>query len=139
MSDLVGLKHSTFVMSHILGISTRLLSAGSSQCPDLHRQSASSQFQSTGDVKKHPVPTSASSFSDRNGYSGRIHLLPDLLQQSQPSPPSSCPSTPSSTSSCHSSPALSPLATPDRLPCPMEVCQCTRLSWLINILDNFPL
>ncbi|XP_053482359.1 TRAF2 and NCK-interacting protein kinase isoform X2 [Ictalurus furcatus] len=76
--------------------------------------------QSAGDVKKHPVPTSASSFSDRNGYSGRIHLLPDLLQQSQPSPPSSCPSTPSSTSSCHSSPALSPLATPDRLPCPME-------------------
>ncbi|XP_017325555.1 mitogen-activated protein kinase kinase kinase kinase 4 isoform X3 [Ictalurus punctatus] len=76
--------------------------------------------QSTGDVKKHPVPTSASSFSDRNGYSGRIHLLPDLLQQSQPSPPSSCPSTPSSTSSCHSSPALSPLATPDTLPCPME-------------------
>ncbi|XP_060785090.1 mitogen-activated protein kinase kinase kinase kinase 4 isoform X5 [Neoarius graeffei] len=79
--------------------------------------------QSTGDVKKRPVPTPASSFSDRNdrnGYSGRIHLLPDLLQQSQPSPPSSCPSTPSSTSSCHSSPALSPLATPDRLPCPIE-------------------
>ncbi|XP_058249322.1 mitogen-activated protein kinase kinase kinase kinase 4 isoform X4 [Hemibagrus wyckioides] len=79
--------------------------------------------QSAGDVKTHPVPTTAASFSDRNdrnGYSGRIHLLPDLLQQSQPSPPSSCPSTPSSTSSCHSSPALSPLATPDRLPCPME-------------------
>ncbi|KAK3543327.1 hypothetical protein QTP70_018074 [Hemibagrus guttatus] len=79
--------------------------------------------QSAGDVKKRPVPTTAASFSDRNdrnGYSGRIHLLPDLLQQSQPSPPSSCPSTPSSTSSCHSSPALSPLATPDRLPCPME-------------------
>ncbi|XP_060731798.1 mitogen-activated protein kinase kinase kinase kinase 4 isoform X3 [Tachysurus vachellii] len=79
--------------------------------------------QSTGDVKKCPVPTPAPSFSDRNdrnGYSGRIHLLPDLLQQSQPSPPSSCPSTPSTTSSCHSSPALSPLATPDRLPCLME-------------------
>ncbi|XP_053089796.1 mitogen-activated protein kinase kinase kinase kinase 4 isoform X8 [Pangasianodon hypophthalmus] len=79
--------------------------------------------QSAGDVKKRPVPTPASSLSDRNdrnGYSGRIHHLPDLLQQSQPSPPSSCPSTPSSTSSCHSSPALSPLATPDRLPCPME-------------------
>ncbi|XP_046701804.1 mitogen-activated protein kinase kinase kinase kinase 4 isoform X5 [Silurus meridionalis] len=79
--------------------------------------------QSAGDVKKCPVPTAVSSFSDRNdrnGFTGRIHLLPDLLQQSQPSPPSSCPSTPSSTSSCHSSPALSPLATPDRLPCPME-------------------
>ncbi|XP_027008105.1 mitogen-activated protein kinase kinase kinase kinase 4-like isoform X16 [Tachysurus fulvidraco] len=78
--------------------------------------------QSAGDVKKCPVPTPAPSFSDRNdrnGYSGRIHLLPDLLQQSQPSPPSSCPSTPSTTS-CHSSPALSPLATPDRLPCLME-------------------
>ncbi|KAI5616983.1 TRAF2 and NCK-interacting protein kinase isoform X7, partial [Silurus asotus] len=79
--------------------------------------------QSAGDVKKCPVSTAMSSFSDRNdrnGFTGRIHLLPDLLQQSQPSPPSSCPSTPSSTSSCHSSPALSPLATPDRLPCPME-------------------
>ncbi|TUB52973.1 Mitogen-activated protein kinase kinase kinase kinase 4 [Bagarius yarrelli] len=93
------------------------------QCPDHKRQSAFSKFQSAGDVKKLPVPTPSLSFSernDRNGYSGRIHLLPDLLQQSQPTPPSSCPSTPSSTSSCHSSPALSPLATPDRLPCPME-------------------
>ncbi|XP_062861705.1 mitogen-activated protein kinase kinase kinase kinase 4 isoform X4 [Trichomycterus rosablanca] len=81
------------------------------------------QFQSTGDVKKQPVPTPGSGFidrNDRNGYSGRIHLLPDLLQQSQPSPPSSCPSTPSSTSSCHSSPAMSPLAPLDRAHYPME-------------------
>ncbi|KAM9486038.1 mitogen-activated protein kinase kinase kinase kinase 4-like isoform 6-T6 [Clarias gariepinus] len=79
--------------------------------------------QSAGDVKKCAVPAPASSSSDRsdrNGYPGRIHLLPDLLQQSHPSPPSSCPSTPSSTSSCLSSPALSPLATPDRLPCSLE-------------------
>uniref|UniRef100_A0AAR2JXD0 non-specific serine/threonine protein kinase n=1 Tax=Pygocentrus nattereri TaxID=42514 RepID=A0AAR2JXD0_PYGNA len=55
---------------------------------------------------------------DRNGFLGRIHLLPDLLQQSQPSPPSSCPSTPSS--SYHSSPTLSPLMPLDRSPCPLE-------------------
>ncbi|XP_026862660.2 mitogen-activated protein kinase kinase kinase kinase 4 isoform X8 [Electrophorus electricus] len=81
--------------------------------------------QSSGDIKKRPVPMPGAGFSpaagvdlqgiqDRNGFSGRVHLLPDLLQQSRPSPPSSCPSTPSS-SSCHSSPALSPLTPPDRL------------------------
>ncbi|XP_066542104.1 mitogen-activated protein kinase kinase kinase kinase 4 isoform X1 [Hoplias malabaricus] len=84
--------------------------------------------QSSGDVKKRLVPgsgcgapasASLQGIQDRNGFSGRIHLLPDLLQQSQPSPPSSCPSTPSS-SSCHSSPALSPLTPLDRSPCPME-------------------
>ncbi|XP_072542564.1 mitogen-activated protein kinase kinase kinase kinase 4-like isoform X5 [Salminus brasiliensis] len=84
--------------------------------------------QSSGDIKKRPVPGSGfgspavaglQGIQDRNGFSGRIHLLPDLLQQSQPSPPSSCPSTPSS-SSCHSSPALSPLTPPDRSSCPME-------------------
>ncbi|XP_036417789.1 TRAF2 and NCK-interacting protein kinase isoform X3 [Colossoma macropomum] len=84
--------------------------------------------QSSGDVKKRPVPGSGfglptgavlQGIQDRNDFSGRIHLLPDLLQQSQPSPPSSCPSTPSS-SSYHSSPTLSPLMPLDRSPCPME-------------------
>ncbi|XP_076854543.1 mitogen-activated protein kinase kinase kinase kinase 4-like isoform X2 [Brachyhypopomus gauderio] len=81
--------------------------------------------QSSGDIKKGPVLIPGPAFSpasgadlrgiqERNGFTGRVHLLPDLLQQSRPSPPSSCPSTPSS-SSCHSSPALSPLTPPDRL------------------------
>ncbi|XP_017579482.1 misshapen-like kinase 1 isoform X2 [Pygocentrus nattereri] len=83
--------------------------------------------QSSGDVKKWPVPGSGfglptaavlQGIQDRNGFLGRIHLLPDLLQQSQPSPPSSCPSTPSS--SYHSSPTLSPLMPLDRSPCPLE-------------------
>uniref|UniRef100_A0A4W4DVT9 non-specific serine/threonine protein kinase n=1 Tax=Electrophorus electricus TaxID=8005 RepID=A0A4W4DVT9_ELEEL len=82
-------------------------------------------------VRQRPVPMPGAGFSpaagvdlqgiqDRNGFSGRVHLLPDLLQQSRPSPPSSCPSTPSS-SSCHSSPALSPLTPPDRLLSLLEV------------------
>ncbi|KAG9271295.1 mitogen-activated protein kinase kinase kinase kinase 4-like isoform X8 [Astyanax mexicanus] len=84
--------------------------------------------QSSGDVKTLPVPGSASGsplvvglqgIQDRNGFLGRIHLLPDLLQQSQPFPPFSCPSTPSS-SPCYSSPAMSPLSPPDRSSCPVE-------------------
>ncbi|XP_049341340.1 traf2 and NCK-interacting protein kinase isoform X6 [Astyanax mexicanus] len=84
--------------------------------------------QSSGDVKTLPVPGSAfgsplvvglQGIQDRNGFLGRIHLLPDLLQQSQPFPPFSCPSTPSS-SPCYSSPAMSPLSPPDRSSCPVE-------------------
>ncbi|XP_061649370.1 TRAF2 and NCK-interacting protein kinase-like isoform X7 [Phyllopteryx taeniolatus] len=48
--------------------------------------------------------------AERNGFAGRIHLLPDLIQQSQHSSPSSSPSSPSSSSS--SSGLASPIASP---------------------------
>ncbi|XP_057707667.1 mitogen-activated protein kinase kinase kinase kinase 4 isoform X7 [Corythoichthys intestinalis] len=48
--------------------------------------------------------------AERNGFAGRIHLLPDLIQQSHHSSPSSSPSSPSSSSS--SSGLASPIASP---------------------------
>ncbi|XP_037095113.1 mitogen-activated protein kinase kinase kinase kinase 4-like isoform X9 [Syngnathus acus] len=48
--------------------------------------------------------------AERNGFAGRIHLLPDLIQQSHHSSPSSSPSSPSSSST--SSGLASPIASP---------------------------
>uniref|UniRef100_A0A674E4K4 non-specific serine/threonine protein kinase n=1 Tax=Salmo trutta TaxID=8032 RepID=A0A674E4K4_SALTR len=64
--------------------------------------------QSAGD-KKRPA--------EKNGFAGRIHLLPDLIQQSHHSPTSSSSSisnSPSSSSS-HVSPAMSPQTPLDKL------------------------
>ncbi|XP_010783882.1 mitogen-activated protein kinase kinase kinase kinase 4-like, partial [Notothenia coriiceps] len=52
---------------------------------------------------------------DRNGFSGRIHHLPDLIQQSHHSTPSSSASNSPSSSSSLSSPAMSPQSPLDKL------------------------
>ncbi|KAI9534421.1 Mitogen-activated protein kinase kinase kinase kinase 4 [Dissostichus eleginoides] len=52
---------------------------------------------------------------DRNGFSGRIHHLPDLIQQSHHSSPSSSASNSPSSSSSLSSPAMSPQSPLDKL------------------------
>ncbi|XP_058236182.1 mitogen-activated protein kinase kinase kinase kinase 4-like isoform X4 [Hemibagrus wyckioides] len=49
---------------------------------------------------------------ERNGFAGRIHLLPDLIQQSHHSP---SPSITSSPSSSHTSPSMSPQSALERL------------------------
>ncbi|XP_062865887.1 mitogen-activated protein kinase kinase kinase kinase 4-like isoform X6 [Trichomycterus rosablanca] len=49
---------------------------------------------------------------EQNGYAGRIHLLPDLIQPSHHSP---SPSITSSPSSSHTSPAMSPQTPIERL------------------------
>ncbi|RXN21723.1 mitogen-activated kinase kinase kinase kinase 4-like isoform X7 [Labeo rohita] len=76
------------------------------------------QFQRAGPVtvlgsgwKEAPSPSPVE-IGQRNCIRGRNPLLPDLLQQSQRSPPSS---------SSPSSPALSPLSPSDRVPCLAEV------------------
>ncbi|XP_034550532.1 mitogen-activated protein kinase kinase kinase kinase 4-like isoform X4 [Notolabrus celidotus] len=54
--------------------------------------------------------------SDRNGFAGRIHHLPDLIQQSHHSSPSSSASnSPSSNSSSLASPSMSPQSPLDKL------------------------
>uniref|UniRef100_A0A672M773 non-specific serine/threonine protein kinase n=1 Tax=Sinocyclocheilus grahami TaxID=75366 RepID=A0A672M773_SINGR len=73
-----------------------------------------SQFQRSGPVTvlgsgwKDASSPSPVEIGQRNCIRGRNPLLPDLLQQSQHSPPSS---------SSPSSPALSPLSPSDRVPC----------------------
>uniref|UniRef100_A0A8C7IUI6 non-specific serine/threonine protein kinase n=1 Tax=Oncorhynchus kisutch TaxID=8019 RepID=A0A8C7IUI6_ONCKI len=66
--------------------------------------------QSAGD-KKHPA------VNEKNGFAGRIHLLPDLIQQSHHSPASasSTSSISISPSSSHVSPAMSPQTPLDKL------------------------
>uniref|UniRef100_A0A672MG04 non-specific serine/threonine protein kinase n=1 Tax=Sinocyclocheilus grahami TaxID=75366 RepID=A0A672MG04_SINGR len=77
-----------------------------------------SQFQRSGPVTvlgsgwKDASSPSPVEIGQRNCIRGRNPLLPDLLQQSQHSPPSS---------SSPSSPALSPLSPSDRVPCLAEV------------------
>lgn len=62
---------------------------------------------------------------DRNGYAGRIHLLPDLIQQSHHSPSPSITSTPSSS---HTSPSMSPQSALERL-LASEVCLAVVPLW----------
>ncbi|XP_076159110.1 mitogen-activated protein kinase kinase kinase kinase 4-like isoform X2 [Alosa pseudoharengus] len=63
------------------------------------------------------APGLSGSPHERNGYAGRAHLLPDLLQQSHHSPNSSsmASSSPSSSSQLHASLSMSPLAPLDKL------------------------
>ncbi|XP_036401131.1 mitogen-activated protein kinase kinase kinase kinase 4-like isoform X10 [Megalops cyprinoides] len=62
--------------------------------------------QSAGDKKRPGHPES-------NGFAGRIHLLPDLIQQSHSSSSSSNSSNPPS--SCQTSPSMSPQTPADKL------------------------
>ncbi|XP_068186064.1 mitogen-activated protein kinase kinase kinase kinase 4-like isoform X13 [Antennarius striatus] len=58
----------------------------------------------------HPTP-----HADRNGFAGRIHLLPDLIQQSHHSSPSSTASNSPSSSSLASPTSMSPQSPLDKL------------------------
>ncbi|XP_075872496.1 mitogen-activated protein kinase kinase kinase kinase 4-like isoform X8 [Nelusetta ayraudi] len=60
--------------------------------------------QSAGDAKR-PVGLAPSASPEKNGFAGRVHHLPDLIQQSHRSPPS--PSSPSSSSSSATIPSSS--------------------------------
>ncbi|XP_041935644.1 mitogen-activated protein kinase kinase kinase kinase 4-like isoform X3 [Alosa sapidissima] len=61
------------------------------------------------------APGLSGSPHERNGYAGRAHLLPDLLQQSHHSPNSSSMASSSPSSSSHASLSMSPLAPLDKL------------------------
>ncbi|XP_071371252.1 mitogen-activated protein kinase kinase kinase kinase 4-like [Centroberyx affinis] len=82
--------------------------AGSTPCKD----STLIVRQSAGD-KKRPHP-------DRNGFAGRIHLLPDLIQQSHHSSPSSSATSSPSSSSLASPSSMSPQSPLDKLAMLME-------------------
>ncbi|XP_068602027.1 mitogen-activated protein kinase kinase kinase kinase 4 [Brachionichthys hirsutus] len=79
--------------------------AGSTPCKD----STLIVRQSSGDNRKRP------SHSDRNGFAGRIHLLPDLIQQSHHSSPPSTASNSPSSSSLASPTSMSPQSPLDKL------------------------
>ncbi|XP_055733967.1 mitogen-activated protein kinase kinase kinase kinase 4-like isoform X3 [Salvelinus fontinalis] len=94
---------------------------------------------SAGDSKKRPVPSPGQGpvlgfvpspglihpalqghpglqgHQERNGFAGRIHLLPDLIQQSQHSPSSSASSSPSSSSLTSPTMSMSPQSPLDKL------------------------
>uniref|UniRef100_A0A8C8GDP2 non-specific serine/threonine protein kinase n=1 Tax=Oncorhynchus tshawytscha TaxID=74940 RepID=A0A8C8GDP2_ONCTS len=68
-------------------------------------------------VQAHP-PGPGNGHQEKNGFASRIHLLPDLIQQSHHSPTSASSSisnSPSSSSSSHVSPAMSPQTPLDKL------------------------
>ncbi|XP_023258032.1 dual specificity tyrosine-phosphorylation-regulated kinase 1A-like [Seriola lalandi dorsalis] len=60
--------------------------------------------------------------TDRNGFAGRIHHLPDLIQQSHHSSPSSSASNSPSSSSLASPSSMSPQSPLDKLGILTEVC-----------------
>ncbi|XP_047456259.1 mitogen-activated protein kinase kinase kinase kinase 4 isoform X3 [Mugil cephalus] len=62
----------------------------------------------------HHHPTTPQQHSDRNGFAGRIHHLPDLIQQSHHSSPSSSASNSPSSSSL-ASPSMSPQSPLEKL------------------------
>ncbi|XP_052355233.1 mitogen-activated protein kinase kinase kinase kinase 4-like isoform X6 [Oncorhynchus keta] len=70
-------------------------------------------------VQAHPPPPGpGNSHQEKNGFAGRIHLLPDLIQQSHHSPTSASSTSSSisiSPSSSHVSPAMSPQTPLDKL------------------------
>ncbi|KAM9448739.1 mitogen-activated protein kinase kinase kinase kinase 4-like isoform 4-T4 [Salvelinus alpinus] len=94
---------------------------------------------SSGDSKKQPVPSPGQGpvlgfvpspglihpalqghpglqgHQERNGFAGRIHLLPDLIQQSHHSPSSSASSSPSSSSLTSPTMSMSPQSPLDKL------------------------
>uniref|UniRef100_A0A8C8C5P8 non-specific serine/threonine protein kinase n=1 Tax=Oncorhynchus tshawytscha TaxID=74940 RepID=A0A8C8C5P8_ONCTS len=63
-------------------------------------------------LQGHPV---LQGHQERNGFAGRIHLLPDLIQQSHHSPSSSASSSPSSSSLTSPTMSMSPQSPLDKL------------------------
>ncbi|XP_055785744.1 mitogen-activated protein kinase kinase kinase kinase 4-like isoform X3 [Salvelinus fontinalis] len=69
-------------------------------------------------VQAHTPPGPGNGHQEKNGFAGRIHLLPDLIQQSHHSPTSASSTSSSisiSPSSSHVSPAMSPQTPLDKL------------------------
>lgn len=79
-------------------------------------------LQSTVDQKR-------ASHHESNGFAGRIHLLPDLLQQSHSSSTSSTSSSPSSS---QPTPTMSPQAPQDKLTT-NEVCLAPQLAAFLGL------
>lgn len=79
-------------------------------------------LQSTVDQKR-------ASHHESNGFAGRIHLLPDLLQQSHSSSTSSTSSSPSSS---QPTPTMSPQTPQDKLTT-NEVCLAPQLADLLGL------
>ncbi|XP_071243761.1 mitogen-activated protein kinase kinase kinase kinase 4-like isoform X5 [Salvelinus alpinus] len=94
-------------------------SAGDKKRPAVNVSSSSSGPSAAHGqaVQAHTPPGPGNGHQEKNGFAGRIHLLPDLIQQSHHSPTSSSSSisnSPSSSSS-HVSPAMSPQTPLDKL------------------------
>ncbi|XP_055764633.1 mitogen-activated protein kinase kinase kinase kinase 4-like isoform X3 [Salvelinus fontinalis] len=94
-------------------------SAGDKKRPTVNVSSSSSGPSAAHGqaVQAHTPPGPGNGHQEKNGFAGRIHLLPDLIQQSHHSPTSSSSSisnSPSSSSS-HVSPAMSPQTPLDKL------------------------
>lgn len=79
-------------------------------------------LQSTVDQKR-------ASHHESNGFAGRIHLLPDLLQQSHSSSTSSTSSSPSSS---QPTPTMSPQTPQDKLTA-NEVCLAPQLAAFLGL------
>uniref|UniRef100_A0A4W5NF48 non-specific serine/threonine protein kinase n=1 Tax=Hucho hucho TaxID=62062 RepID=A0A4W5NF48_9TELE len=75
-------------------------------------------------------PSVGDSHQERNGFAGRIHLLPDLIQQSHHSPSSSASSSPSSSSLTSPTMSMSPQSPLDKLSMLLEVCPSYATSTL---------
>ncbi|XP_064826787.1 mitogen-activated protein kinase kinase kinase kinase 4-like isoform X3 [Oncorhynchus masou masou] len=90
-------------------------SVGDKKCPAVNVSSSSSgpSVAPGQAVQAHPPPPGpGNGHQEKNGFASRIHLLPDLIQQSHHSPTSSISISPSSS---HVSPAMSPQTPLDKL------------------------
>lgn len=80
------------------------------------------------------VDQKRASHHESNGFAGRIHLLPDLLQQSHSSSTSSTSSSPSSS---QPTPTMSPQTPQDKLTT-NEVCLAPQLAALPGLDQHCP-
>uniref|UniRef100_A0A4W5NJL4 non-specific serine/threonine protein kinase n=1 Tax=Hucho hucho TaxID=62062 RepID=A0A4W5NJL4_9TELE len=97
-------------------------SAGDKKRPTVNVSSSSSGSSAAHGqaVQAHTPHGLGNGHQEKNGFAGRIHLLPDLIQQSHHSPTSSSSTSSSisnspSSSSSHVSPAMSPQTPLDKL------------------------
>ncbi|XP_029612594.1 TRAF2 and NCK-interacting protein kinase isoform X5 [Salmo trutta] len=92
-------------------------SAGDKKRPVVNVSSSSSGPSAA--VQAHTPHGPGNGHQEKNGFAGRIHLLPDLIQQSHHSPTSASSTSSSisisSSSSSHVSPAMSPQTPLDKL------------------------
>ncbi|XP_014005952.1 TRAF2 and NCK-interacting protein kinase isoform X5 [Salmo salar] len=92
-------------------------SAGDKKRPEVNVSSSSSGPGAA--VQAHTPHGPGNGHQEKNGFAGRIHLLPDLIQQSHHSPTSASSTSSSisisSSSSSHVSPAMSPQTPLDKL------------------------
>ncbi|XP_012995419.1 mitogen-activated protein kinase kinase kinase kinase 4 isoform X9 [Esox lucius] len=79
---------------------------------DKKRPAANVSSSSPGPGPAHGQVHTPQGHQEKNGFAGRIHLLPDLIQQSHHSPTSTTSNSPSSS---HVSPAISPQTPMDKV------------------------